>query len=139
MKTATSIEEQIQLLEERGMIFNDKEKAKEILLDIGYYRLGFYWFPYEQSYPSKNNRTHQFKENTLFDDVVTLYYFDHDLRCIITPYLYRIEVSFRTFLTYTVSNRYKNNATWFADPRIVNMDFIDYLPNCYKTIRKMRL
>ena len=31
MKTATSIEEQIQLLEERGMIFNDKEKAKEIL------------------------------------------------------------------------------------------------------------
>ena len=37
MKTATSIEEQIQLLEERGMIFNDKEKAKEILLDIGYY------------------------------------------------------------------------------------------------------
>lgn len=75
MKTATSIEEQIQLLEERGMIFNDKEKAKEILLDIGYYRLGFYWFPYEQSYPSKNNRTHQFKENTLFDDVVTLYYF----------------------------------------------------------------
>lgn len=56
MKTATSIEEQIQLLEERGMIFNDKEKAKEILLDIGYYRLGFYWFPYEQSYPSKNNR-----------------------------------------------------------------------------------
>lgn len=41
MKTATSIEEQIQLLEERGMIFNDKEKAKEILLDIGYYRLGF--------------------------------------------------------------------------------------------------
>ena len=35
MKTATSIEEQIQLLEERGMIFNDKEKAKEIQLDIG--------------------------------------------------------------------------------------------------------
>lgn len=136
MKTATSIEEQIQLLERRGMIFTNKEKAKEILLDIGYYRLGFYWFPYEQSYPSRNNRTHQFKENTLFDNVVTLYYFDHDLRCIIAPYLYRIEVSFRTFLTYTVSNRYKNNATWFADPRIVNTSFIDYLPNCYKTIRK---
>lgn len=136
MKTATSIEEQIQSLERRGMIFTNKEKAKEILLDIGYYRLGFYWFPYEQSYPSRNNRTHQFKENTLFDNVVTLYYFDHDLRCIIAPYLYRIEVSFRTFLTYTVSNRYKNNATWFADPRIVNTSFIDYLPNCYKTIRK---
>ncbi len=103
MKTATSIEEQIQLLEERGMIFNDKEKkAKEILLDIDIIDWDFIGSLYEQSYPSKNNRTHQFKENTLFDDVVTLYYFDHDLRCIITPYLYRIEVSFRTFLTYTV-------------------------------------
>lgn len=136
MKTATSIEEQIQLLESRGMAFADKEKAKEILLDIGYYRLGFYWFPYELSYPSKCNRNHFFKENTSFDDVVTLYYFDHDLRAIIAPYLYRIEVNFRTFLIYTASNRHKNNATWFADPRIVNNDFIDYLPNCYKAIRK---
>lgn len=46
MKTATSIEEQIELLQNRGMKVADKEKAKEVLLDIGYYRLGFYWFPY---------------------------------------------------------------------------------------------
>ncbi len=67
MKTATTIEEQIQLLRSRGMEFPNEEKAKEILLDIGYYRLGFYWF--------------------------------------------RIEVNFRTFLTYTASNKYKNNPT----------------------------
>ena len=112
MKTATSIDEQIQLLESRGMKFKDKDKAKEILLDIGYYRLGFYWFPYEKSYPSRYNRSHEFQNDTLFDNVVTLYYFDHDLRSIIAPYLYRIEVNFRTFVTYIVSNRYKNNPTW---------------------------
>ena len=134
MKTATSIEEQIQLLESRGMVFSDKEKAKEILLDIGYYRLGFYWFPYESSYPRKIDRTHQFKAGTLFDNVVVLYYFDHDLRSIVAPYLYRIEVNFRTYLTYVVSNRYRNNPTWFADPRIVGNEFADYLPGCYKTI-----
>lgn len=49
MKTATTLNEQIELLEKRGMIFSDIEKAKEILLDIGYYRLGFYWFPYEKN------------------------------------------------------------------------------------------
>ena len=136
MKTATTIEEQIQLLRSRGMEFPDEEKAKEILLDIGYYRLGFYWFPYERTYPAKNNRNHKFKDNTSFENVVTLYYFDHDLRSVIAPYLYRIEVNFRTFLTYTVSNRYKNNPTWFASPRIVNSDFVAYLPNCYKTICK---
>ena len=48
---ATIVEEQIALLESRGMKIEDKDKAKENLLDIGYYRLGFYWFPFEKTYP----------------------------------------------------------------------------------------
>lgn len=38
IKTATSVVEQIAKLRERGVIIDDEEKAKEILLDIGYYR-----------------------------------------------------------------------------------------------------
>jgi abortive infection bacteriophage resistance protein len=39
---ATSIESQIKKLHERGMILDlDSEKTSEVLLDIGYYRLGF--------------------------------------------------------------------------------------------------
>ena len=48
MKTATNIDEQLNLLKNRGMIIEDEKKAKEILLDVGYYRLGFYWFPQEK-------------------------------------------------------------------------------------------
>lgn len=136
MKTATSIEEQIELLQSRGMKVADKEKAKEVLLDIGYYRLGFYWFPYEESYPSRKHRTHKYKANTSFEQVLTLYYFDYDLRNLIVKYLYRIEVNFRTFVIYTVSNHYKNNPTWFADPRIMQNDFIKDFPERYKTIRR---
>jgi abortive infection bacteriophage resistance protein len=44
------------------------------LLDIGYYRLGFYWHPFEI------NASHQFQEGTLFSNAVTLYYLDVDLR-----------------------------------------------------------
>ncbi len=51
VKTATTIEQQINLLESRGLNISDKEKAKEILEDVGYYRLGFYLFPFEKSYP----------------------------------------------------------------------------------------
>ena len=51
IKSATSIDMQIELLKERGMTFGDEKKAKENLLDIGYYRLGFYWFPFEESFP----------------------------------------------------------------------------------------
>ena len=50
---ATTVEKQINLLKDRGMTITDIEKAKEVLLDIGYYRLGFYWFPYEITYPNK--------------------------------------------------------------------------------------
>ena len=37
--TATTIEEQIVLLKNRGMEIEDEKKAAECLLDIGYFRL----------------------------------------------------------------------------------------------------
>ena len=46
MKKAFTIEQQIEKLKSHGMVFDDEDKAKEILLDVGYYRLGFYSFPY---------------------------------------------------------------------------------------------
>lgn len=120
MKKATDLNEQISLLRQRGMIISDEAKAKEVLMDIGYYRLGFYWFPYEKNFPNKVNRNHGFREGTKFEQAVNLYYFDLDLRNILSPYLYRIEVNTRTYIIYTVSNKYKEKPTWFADKKIVS-------------------
>lgn len=72
MKTATTIEEQIDRLKERGMSVSDDARASEILLDLGYYRLGFYWFPMERTYPNKDKRNHKFKEGAAFDTSVRL-------------------------------------------------------------------
>lgn len=136
MKTATTLDEQIAKLKGRGMIIPDEEKAKEILLDIGYYRLGFYWFPFEKGYPSKRKRQHVFKQGANFDDAVSLYYFDWDLRNILAPFLHRIEICFRTAVIYIVSNHYKHNPTWFVDSKIVENKFITDFPGFYKDIRK---
>lgn len=106
------------------MIINDLTKAEEVLLDIGYYRLGFYWFPFEMSYPSKFGRKHLFKEETNFDHIVKLYYFDFNLRNILMKFISRIEINFRTFLTYSLSNEHKNSPTWFVDPAIVSTKYI---------------
>ena len=124
---ATTLEEQIQLLRSRGMLINNEEKAKEVLSDIGYYRLGFYWFPMEIDYPNKNNRNHLFKDTADFDDAVRLYYFDFKLRNILLKYLSRIEISFKTSLIYFVSNRYDSYPTWFVNPIIVNKSFVHQL------------
>ena len=121
---ARTLDEQISLLQRRGMEISDIEKAKEVLLDVGYYRLGFYWFPFEQSYPSKRNRTHVLKSGTSFDDVVKLYYFDYKLRRILSYYIQRIEINFRNYLTYTFSNHYEDNPQWFVDNNCVEESFI---------------
>lgn len=91
MKYATTIEQQIQKLNDRGLIIADEEKAKEVLLDIGYYRFGSYLFPFELAYPSKKDRSHRLKTQTRFEDALDLYYFDSDLRMLLIrrQYIYR--------------------------------------------------
>lgn len=135
MKLATNINEQISILKNRGMCIENEEKAREILLDIGYYRLGFYWFPLEKTYPNKKNRNHEFVEGASFKWATNLYYFDCRIRSILIPYLSRIEVNLRTFVIYTVSNHYRYNPTWFADRNAMKPEFITSLPDTYSKIR----
>lgn len=123
MKSAKSIEEQIKLLLQYGVIINDPEKAKEILLDIGYYRLGFYFFPFETTHPEIDNRTHYVVNGTHFEDAVSLYYFDFDLRHILSRYLTRVEIAFRTYLTHYMSLKYNTDPIWFVNSNIINQNY----------------
>ena len=135
-KRATTISEQIELLKSRGLSIPNEHKAAEILMDIGFYRLGFYAFPFEKTFPNLDNRTHEYKPDASFTDVVDLYYFDYDLRKILTYYLNRIEVNLRTYITYTVSNFYKESPTWFVDSNVMKSGYIaDFDEKVYKTIR----
>jgi abortive infection bacteriophage resistance protein len=123
---ATNFNEQIKILADRGMKFDYEEsKIKEILLDIGYYRLGFYWNPFEK------NKDHEFHVGTKFSDAVTLYYLDVDLRNLLLKYINRIEINFRTKLVYYVSNKYKNSPTWFIDPKVMNSHFVSEIDKHY--------
>jgi len=137
-KRATTYEEQIKNLKQRGAVIADENKAKEYLLDIGYYRLGFYLHPFEQTYPAlKSRRSHNLNPNTKIEDAVALYYFDFDLRNILNRYLSRIEVAIRTTMIYELSNKYSTNPTWFVDPAIVSLHFINDLSSkAYNSIKK---
>lgn len=116
----------------------DDAKTKEILLDIGYYRLGFYWHPLER------DNDHNFKNNTKFSDAVCLYYLDVDLRNILLKYINRIEINFRTKVVYYVSNKYKTSPVWFIDKHVINQSFIDnidlyYTPDFIKNNKPLKL
>lgn len=122
---ATSIDEQLALLTERGMLIKDKEKAKEYLLDIGYYRLGFYWHHFEI------DKQHNFQQGITLDTIRELYYFDVDLKYLLSKYIHRIEVHFRSQLVYLASNKYKQNAVWFVDKNVVSQNTIDFFQKFY--------
>jgi len=125
-KIATTVEQQIEKLKERGMEMDwGEEKAKEILLDIGYYRLGFYWNPFEI------DTEHNLEKGTKFSNVVKLYYLDTDLKHILTKAINRIEINFKTQLIYYASIKYDKNPTWFVDKKIVSSHYADKFPDYY--------
>lgn len=125
-RKATSIDRQIELLQERGMVLDyEVPKIKEFLLDIGYYRLGFYWQPFEI------DAKHTLNPGTKFSDIIALYYLDVDLRNILSRYMNRIEINFRTKLVYYVSNKYKTSPTWFVDASAMSNTYIQNFNKYY--------
>lgn len=126
MTLSTTIEEQIAILKERGIVITDEEKAKEVLADKGNFRLCTYFFPFRITYPHRTNNR-GYREGTTFEDGLSLYYFDVDLRRIMQYYLARIEVAVRSSIIYEVSNFYRSNPTWYIDPTIVSQDTVDFI------------
>lgn len=129
-KVATTVDEQIALLESRGMVFDcDIEKVKETLLDIGYYRLGFY------SYYFQDKKSHKFITEVNFNDIIKLYYFDFDLKMLILRHIYRIEVHFRTQFLYYASNYYIDNNAWYVDSKIVDSTIFKEFNSIYFNLK----
>ncbi|MCC8118110.1 MAG: Abi family protein [Bacteroidales bacterium] len=123
-KRAFSIDEQIQCLKDNGMVFDNEDKAREVLLDIGYYRFGFYSFPFEITFPALDNRDHKLKPGTSFKSVFEIYEFDSKLRRIILNVLDRIEVNIRTCITYYGSLTYIKDPYWFVNSNYMESSFI---------------
>lgn len=66
-RIATNTKVQIKNLANRGMLLDyDEAKIKEFLLGIGYYRLGFYWNPFEKD---------EHRENLMFNKLFVAYYY----------------------------------------------------------------
>jgi len=120
---ATNTKTQIKLLKSRGLELDyEEKKIKEFLLDIGYYRLGFYWHHFQI------DNKHNFIANSKLSDVIALYYLDVDLRRILLKYLNRIEIHFKTKVIYYVSNKFKDLPAWYSNDTVVQNAFIHSTP-----------
>jgi abortive infection bacteriophage resistance protein len=122
-KPAKTFEEQVQLLQSRGMIVNDLQEARFYLQHLNYYRLGAYWLDFQL-----DHTTHQFKPDTNFKDVLKLYIFDRELRLLVLDGIERIEVSVRSQWAYYLAHHHSPHAHLDAtlfDPKYWRMNLND--------------
>ncbi|WP_282192820.1 Abi family protein [Romboutsia ilealis] len=102
LKDFKSLDEQIDLLEKRGLIIYNKDKAKRFLTNTNYYRFSGYYKPFYIK------DTEQFKEKTTFNDIYNLYNFDRELRNLIFSLTEQVEIKFKTWIAYYISENYGN-------------------------------
>ena len=107
-KSPTTVQEQIVLLQNRGLIIDDPDYAKHYLSHIGYYRLAGYWQIFQT-----DRKKHIFKAGITIQEIIDLYDFDRELRLLLLDAIERIEVSFRAILSDTMSCQHGRD--WFAE------------------------
>lgn len=107
-KGAKTIQKQIEILQERGLQIANPNIAKKYLQNISYYRLGEYWYVMQL-----DKENHIFKPNSTFEDVISLYNFDAELRLLLFDVIEKIEISLRTKLIYHLSLEF--DPWWFQN------------------------
>jgi abortive infection bacteriophage resistance protein len=116
-KPASSIEDLINLLQQRSLIISDESKAIHFLKYVGYYRLAGYWQILQH-----DRINHLFQPGATFEQVVELYDFDRALRLLIYDSIERIEIGFRSLMINEMSMTH--GAWWYTDEALaVNKDF----------------
>ena len=130
-----TIPEQLEHLKKLGLFIPDEIKAIDILSDIGFYRLGFYLFPFEKKYPAKTGRDHLIRDGVSIDTALRLYYFDFELRLMLLKYISRIEIHLRTTIVNYMSAKHHNKDTWFIDETIVSPAYVRSFNNIYDRVR----
>lgn len=108
LKPWKSIDEQLEILQSRGLQIDNPDRARKYLGRLGYYRLSGYWYPFRQLLEQTNNvefRSDQFIAGSHFDDLVKLYVFDKKLRLMALDALERIEMAVRVDIAHMLGQR----------------------------------
>ena len=100
LKKPTTFEEQIKLLEQKGINITKHDTCKDFLSRTNYYRLSGYYLPFIK----KDEEKCFIPIN--FERIQNIYAFDAELRNLISFAIEKIEVHIRTQLAYNHAHKY---------------------------------
>lgn len=94
-----SYQDQLKLIESRGIVVADRPAAEAFLAHVNYYRLSGYCLAFEDA-------RHSYSRAVTFEQVCQAYDFDRDLRDLVTEALEVIEVDLRAAIAYHFGDKY---------------------------------
>lgn len=100
-KQFKTLDEQIEILKYKGLVINDEEYAKQVLLRENYFFLSGYRHVFMRSDDPK-----RYIEGTTFEELYSLFLFDRQFRNIIFKNLLIIENNLKSIISYRLSKKY---------------------------------
>lgn len=116
-KVFKNLDEQIEILKDKGLIINDIEYAKGILLRENY----FFIMGYRHIF-LKHDTTRKFKDGTTFEELYSLFVFDRMFRNIIFKNILIVENNYKSIFSYTLSKNYGYKEKNYLDSKNFDND-----------------
>jgi len=107
---ALNVEQQVVLLQEKGLIITDPQTAKHWLSHISYFRFKSYSY----SFKDYKNANGNYITGTSFEKVRDLYLFDRKLKMIVFAAIENIEISVKTQVSNIMSCAHGPH--WYLNP-----------------------
>jgi abortive infection bacteriophage resistance protein len=129
LKPPTTFEEQLAILESRGLAIPNRQKALVCLAHANYFRLSCYHPPLLVL------GTENFKAGSSFEHLWEMYRFDHQLRMLLLDAIERCEISFRTRWAYELAHLHGPQA---YEKESLHKDLVRHRETLVKTDEEIR-
>ena len=117
-KEFRTLDEQIDILRNKGLTINDEEAAKDVLLRENY----FFINGYRNILYTKNRK---FIKGTTFEELYSVFLFDRTFRNILFKNLLIIENNIKSIISYQLSKKYGYKEADYLKPSNFNQNFTD--------------
>ncbi|MBQ9181515.1 MAG: Abi family protein [Bacilli bacterium] len=114
-KIFKTLDEQIQILQAKGLTITDIEKSKEILLRENYFFISGYRHLFM-------NEKESFINGTTFDELYAVFLFDRKMRNIFFKYILVVENNVKSIISYQLSKKYGFKEKDYLNPNNYTQD-----------------
>ena len=101
LKEFKTLDEQVGIMQSRGLVIDDVESAKELLLRENYFFINGYRHIF-----MKNNKNHDFIPGTTLEELYAVFQFDRNFRNILFKNLLIVENNLKSIMAYNLSKKY---------------------------------